>query len=138
MPALLQDAYRGVSPAVLSTWPGGVGVVGGRIPLRGGATFNHLQLGIPTGAVSGMLTKYNRRKNMHYTGSVGNTTTSDPKNETWDLKNTNEAEPESTTSENTNTTKGGARKHRRRPTRKASRKVQRKVQRKSRRLTRRR
>lgn len=67
MPALLQDAFRGVSPAVLSTWPGGVGALNVPIPLR-----------------------------------------------------------------------GGARKHRRRPTRKAHRKAHRQAQRKSRRLTRRR
>jgi hypothetical protein len=36
MPALLQDAFRGVSPAVLSTWPGGVGALNVPIPLRGG------------------------------------------------------------------------------------------------------
>jgi hypothetical protein len=36
MPALLQDAYSGVSPAVLSTWPGGVGALNVPIPLRGG------------------------------------------------------------------------------------------------------
>ena len=38
MPALLQDAFRGVSPAVLSTWPGGVGALNVPIPLRGGGT----------------------------------------------------------------------------------------------------
>ena len=38
MPALLQDAFRGVSPAVLSTWPGGVGALNVPIPLRGGGS----------------------------------------------------------------------------------------------------
>ena len=37
MPALLQDAFRGVAPVVLSTWPGGVGALNVPIPLRGGA-----------------------------------------------------------------------------------------------------
>ena len=109
MPALLQDAFRGVSPAVLSTWPGGVGALNVPIPLRGGGAINPLMEGIPTGKVSGMRAKYNKTHPLH--AQINGITSTQESNQ-W----------------------GGARKHRRRPTRKASRKVQRK----SRRLTRRR
>ena len=37
MPALLQDAYTGKSPAAFVSWSGGVGAPHVPIPLRGGA-----------------------------------------------------------------------------------------------------
>lgn len=95
MPALLQDAYRGVSPAVLATWPGGVGALNVPIPLRGGG-------------VKELIAKFSAMSNKKNTPA--------PKFNVWNR---------STNYGATIPAVGGARKHRRRPTRKAHRKSRR-------------
>ena len=122
MPALLQDAFRGVSPAVLSTWPGGVGALNVPIPLRGGGAPNMSV--ITPGLVAKRIAQFNKsRANASTTSTTKNPQVPYPEYSTF-MNNQKKLK----------VIVGGyrSRKQRRRPTRKSRR-----VQRKSRRLTRR-
>jgi hypothetical protein len=115
MPALLQDAFRGVSPAVLSTWPGGVGALNVPIPLRGGGAPNMSV--ITPGLVAKRIAQFNKsRANVSTTSTTKNPKVLYPEYSGLMLNQ-----------EKLKAIAGGyrSRKQRRRPTRKAHRKSRR-------------
>ncbi len=144
MPALLQEAYTGKSPAAFVSWSGGVGAPHVPIPLRGGGAPNMSV--ITPGLVAKRIAEFNKSrinslKPRANTSKLRANTSNPPAN------NQSIKQPTSTSTQNLrpqgngtyfgnymrhpNLVSGGyrSRKQRRRPTRKAHRKAHRKTRR---------